>query len=361
MNRIIFSDIEYVILIITCSILFIYSLQKKESIVNDDNIFDIKMSNVIKGIACIFILMAHYYTMQLATLSEVWSISKLVGRFAANIALVWFMFFSGYGITKSELKRACHFNEYLSKRVLKVYIPLIFISTIAVILYFLYPYHVTEDDILQYKLPVETYLANNFYYKNIFQLLIFSLGWIDWFIYCIVIFYIIFFISNRISKYTKITPTVILAFLLFIYYIITFTLLGEEHAHYYRLTWAFLLGNVVANYKVLTKKQLYIIITFCLLTFLNENIYQILSFIIGIISLFCIYKINKIYSIKGKILLFLGNLSFFYYLCHIRITYVLLYYLKIESVFLWAVINILVAFYMFKLYNCVSIKRKHEN
>lgn len=360
MDRILFSDIEYSILIISCLFLFVFSLQKKTEIVSN-NIFDIKMSNSIKGIACILILMAHYYTMQLATISESLSLSKLVGRFAANIALVWFMFFSGYGITKSEQRKTSNIAEYSTKRLLKVYKPLIFVSIIAVTLYSIYPGYISENDINNYKLPIETLLANDFNNKKIFDLVIFSLGWIDWFIYCIVFYYIIFFFSNKIAKHLNISSTVILALFLFIYYILALSYLGEEHAHYYRLTWAFLFGNIAANYGTLTKKQLYIIASIYLYTFLNENIYQIISFIIGIITLIFIYKINKTYTIKGKIILFLGNISFFYYLCHIRLTYVLLYYLKIESVLLWSILNILVSFCMFKLYNFLCIKRDYEN
>ena len=354
MDKILISDCEYIIIIALLITSILFSLEKKSK---TNSTLDIKMSNAIKGIACIAILMAHYYTMRLSPLSDSWSLSKLIGRFAANIALVLFMFLSGYGITisekKDEKRNLLNLENVLKKRILKVYLPLIFVCLVALIIYTLYPFQIPFNDIEEYKLPIEVFLINNFNNENIFSLIKFSLGWIDWFIYCIICFYILFYTAQNTAIILKIHPSIILSIFLLIYYILSYNILGQEHAHYYRITWAFLLGNIVACHNELTKKTISIILLIFFHTILNENIYQQLSFLIAGIFIVLIFRINKNYTIKGNILLLLGNISFFYYLCHIRITYVLMYYTKIDSVLIWTLFNIVIAYVMNKLYHII--------
>lgn len=87
---------------ITCS--FLIGLKRKKEI-NRELVLDKNFSSVLKGIACIFILMGHYESTMHYPLDYY---PKCLGWFirltTANVALVWFMFISGYGLTISKSK-----------------------------------------------------------------------------------------------------------------------------------------------------------------------------------------------------------------------------------------------------------------
>ena len=99
-------DIEYLIIYISLTALFLSSLKKKtvERGISGGNSFsvDLTMSNAMKGIACVMILMAHWGQRRFDP-NLPWGISKIVWEFSANIALCWFMFFSGYGLSLKKI------------------------------------------------------------------------------------------------------------------------------------------------------------------------------------------------------------------------------------------------------------------
>ena len=71
-------------------------------------VIDLQMSYVIKGLACLLILLGHYANMRISPNFSV--ISKIVWMFSSNVALTWFMFFSGYGMSLKRIKQ----GDYLS-------------------------------------------------------------------------------------------------------------------------------------------------------------------------------------------------------------------------------------------------------
>lgn len=76
------------------------------------------MSVGLKGISCILILIAHFYNMYHWNDNHSISwlhFSKICGNFGANIALVIFMFISGYGLSKSHYKNETFMN-FLKKK-----------------------------------------------------------------------------------------------------------------------------------------------------------------------------------------------------------------------------------------------------
>lgn len=84
-------DIEYIIILLILGLLFIFGLSPRKSSgrIFISFIIDKKMSNVIKGIACIFVLMGHWATMRIVNndfhLKGV--VSIVVYYLSANIAL----------------------------------------------------------------------------------------------------------------------------------------------------------------------------------------------------------------------------------------------------------------------------------
>lgn len=92
-------DVEFIILIFSLILLFCLSL--KNRMMKSSKGFleiDLDMSFMMKGIACILILMGHYVNLT-SSIVEHGSLSKYIYLTSANIGLVWFMFFSGYGIS----------------------------------------------------------------------------------------------------------------------------------------------------------------------------------------------------------------------------------------------------------------------
>lgn len=100
-------DIEYIIILLILGLLFVFSLSPRKSSGRIFILFTIdkKMSNAIKGIACVFVLMGHWATMRIVNndLHLGGAVSVVVYYLSANIALTWFMFFSGYGMSLKRI------------------------------------------------------------------------------------------------------------------------------------------------------------------------------------------------------------------------------------------------------------------
>lgn len=93
------NDIELVLLLVVMAILFLVGLRKREkSVFGKFTGIDLPMSQALKGIACVLILMGHYAA-RLITMDESTTISMMVYRTTANVALALFMYFSGYGLS----------------------------------------------------------------------------------------------------------------------------------------------------------------------------------------------------------------------------------------------------------------------
>lgn len=73
-------------------------------------------------------------------------------------------------------------------------------------------------------------------------------------------------------------------------------------------------------------------------------------FIIGIAILFLCSYLNLKYEMQSKCLLFLGGISYFYYLSHIRVGYVFITYMQIDSIIVWCILTTLIAYLFNKAY-----------
>lgn len=102
------SDFEYIFIVIVMLLLFVFSLTRKTKNACGGGktlfVIDLQMSYVIKGLACLLILLGHYANMRI---SPNFSVISIVWMFSSNVALTWFMFFSGYGLSKNKTKLEC--------------------------------------------------------------------------------------------------------------------------------------------------------------------------------------------------------------------------------------------------------------
>lgn len=306
---------------------------------------DLNMSNAMKGVACVMILMGHWGT--LTFFSDIpWGISKFVWLFFCNIALFWFMFFSGYGLSIKKYMNNYSIISLWLKRIKKIYLPLLVTCILMTLIYALLP----ANDSLIYS-PQLFNEIHHFSSSNMPSIILQMIGWSDWYVICILYFYTFFYMSLWIGRTLNVCNTYILFGFMSAYLIFAISFYGYENAHYYRYCWVFFLGHIVAKWDNLTSK-INAILCCCVLaiTLFLENGMRLQNIIIidiayfmAFILLIIISIVNRRYEMRGSAILFMGSISYFFYLCHVRIGYFLISYANITDVIIWGVVTIFVA------------------
>ncbi|MBO5632409.1 MAG: hypothetical protein J5965_25420, partial [Aeriscardovia sp.] len=90
-----------------------------------------------------------------------------------------------------------------------------------------------------------------------------------------------------------------------------------------------------------------------------QGLIMMIVYLIATSLLLVVFIINRRYTIESKILLFLGGISFFFYLSHIRIGYNLMTYIGWNSIILWIVVTILCSMVLDKVFS--SFKKSINN
>lgn len=240
------SEYEHVAIVLILTVLFVMGL-KKRSIKQEHAGFNLdrQYSAALKGMACIMILMSHY-EMMIHEDALHRGIAAFVGCTASNMALVWFMFISGYGLTVSKSGISNHIRG-VCERCSKVFFPMLFIFCISLFLYLFIPLNLPISAIKELVMPKELYIFNGIIPFDLRTFVIAPVKWY-WFVWCILMYYIIFYLSDYLSQKYKVSSTYFLMGLLVVYYICAYHILGLSFAHYYRLTWAFFFGHLFARW-----------------------------------------------------------------------------------------------------------------
>lgn len=308
-------------------------------------VIDLQMSYVIKGLACLLILLGHYANMRISPNFSV--ISKIVWMFSSNVALTWFMFFSGYGLS---LKKSLNVKDSWKHSFLKIYLPSLFVGSVAFLMYMSLPVTLTYSDIVSLHINENLYFLQHFSFNVLWRILkSLLLGNGSWYVICIIVFYSVFYLGLYISKYKKKNLSIIIGILFFLYFVFAYLYFGKLQAHYYRYCWTFLFGHAVA----VRTKQSWSVAILSLITIIPENWILHVSYILAVVGLYLFSAINEFYEIKGGLLLRLGFMSYFFYLSHESIGYVLLTYLNINSIIVWIFLTILVSYCMYSVWKKV--------
>lgn len=348
------SDLEYLFIFIVFFNLFIFGLKKREKCIctlrETLNFFiiDKDTSIAIKGLACVFVLMGHYGTRLISSGDDVGMITKVVTHTTANIALAWFMFFSGYGLSlKSSI--ADRIGGIWISRLRKLYFPLSFVCLIAAVMYLLLP-----------ELPLGVIsswydIMHHISANNIWAIIYQTLGLSDWYVVCIIYFVSLFYLAIYIAKKTGYNLSLILGTLLLCYIGVAYWFYGLPQAHYYRYPWAFMLGHLVASHNRNSHKVNVVLLIVFFLTWGLLDKFSILSYLIAILVLAGFGFISNRYEFKGKVLSYLGGLSYFFYLSHERVGWPLIILSGIEhkSMILWVVLTLLCSIVLQKAYNLI--------
>ena len=218
------SDIEY--LIITFFLVFLFLTGIKRRQYDNCNIrdfirggvnrwfsIDYNFSSAIKGIACVLILMGHYRTTFLPISEDETLITKIVGMSSANVALFLFMFFSGYGLSLKEYKGRNIIRDWFA-RVSKIYLPLLVTCVLMIAVYALLPDIFSPSEAKSFHVSSILHELHNIDSSNITKVLLAGIGWGDWYVTCILMFYTIFYISVFVCNKISVNQTIILSILI---------------------------------------------------------------------------------------------------------------------------------------------------
>lgn len=347
-------DIEYVALIVLLVVLFVVSLQKKSITIKSDKLsYCLSTSKdagvILKAYACIMVLMSHFVALRLNNNLHI-GVSKFVYLVFANVALTIFMFISGYGMTMKALERHAIKDAY--KRLKKIYLPSIFVSFSSLVFYIFIPNVYSLEDLTYYHLPKDIWVMHNLSLSDIPHFAIYVFGAQDWYVRCIIYFYIIFYISYSVSKKLKFDISICMGVLFLLYIIVAYYAYGMEKAEFFRYPCAFLTGHLIAKYikkeNVKTDIYLYVISLF---TILFHGIEWLAYYLIALLFISLVNRITQCYHFKKGLLFNIGIVSYFFYLCHIRIGYPMIIFSRLEYVIVWIIVTYLISVILYYSYN----------
>lgn len=336
-----YYDFEYLVIVFSLITLFVCSLSRRTVpfVAGYKKYFvvDLGMSMAMKGIACVMILMSHWGQRRFGT-DLPWGISRIIWGYGANIALSWFMFFSGYGLSLKHWNKDEQLMPIWLKRLKKVYLPLFVSCVFCSLCYLLFP---SIYDLVESK---ELWISKDIYYlhhptqENLLTFLPHLFGWRDWYVLCIICFYSMFYYSIFLGRKTGLKQTYCLFILMTIYYVWAFWFYGRDEAHFFRFCWIFLVGHVIGA-RIFNKTILLLLLLFGL-TALLEGKSMCIAFLTATFLLCAFSYLNRYFEVKGNAMLLLGSISYFFYLLHTRICYTLAVYLHINSIILWLLLTL---------------------
>lgn len=214
---------------------------------------DINISNCIRGIAAIFIMLGHYFA------DYPWYITIF---FSGHLWVAVFFFFSGYGLKYSYLNKDNYLDNFIWKKFKQIYLPFLFAESVYTI----------SSAIISESISI----------TNVYNIALSCLGLrlsndSLWYIIEILVIYLLFYFSKKLLKNRLLSECIwIPLYLVFL----VFAVLKDIDTCWYISTVAFLLGY----YYDLLYKLFY--------RFTQNNILKILT----VLLFTAIYALTKYYS-----------------------------------------------------------------
>lgn len=347
--------IENLLVFLFFVILFLLSLKKRSAKVCNDGQISPETSTALKAFCCILIIM-HHYAMRVhgGFLGAVLAVG------GGNFSLSIFLLLSAYGITKSEYKNSLGLEEFVNKRVKRVFIPYAIWITIFFIIYWLIGAAPDADAMKQGRVtPSFSDIGSHqigviHYFRYLFGMDSFC-GHL-WFVGVTLYNYLAFFLSKNLfslkSEKTKCFFTYCILIVLFG----IVTMVFQFPAHYWRNLWALVLGLFIALFEGYLKKlpRLKLIIMYVLGNILvtaylyithSGNIEYILFANLGIFSIILLNVLFQKYTIeKGSFIALLAVLSYSIYIVHGMLLTLEWWYIGFQSLTLIVVSSIALAY-----------------
>lgn len=350
-----FTDIEIGLVLCSLVLFFILGLRKREYFqASRYSGIDLQMSAALKGIFCVLILLGHYVKLR-NTFIDASPFTLLVYYTSSNVALTLFMYFSGYGLSLKKSSGGGYLTIWY-KRLKKVYVPLLLTCVVAMFLYAILPVKFNLDESELLGVPKDIWYLHNFTLDKLKILVPHLLGWKVWYVFCIMIFYSLFYLSRSLTRNKSENQTWVLWLLMVAYFIFAYLYFGKQEAHWYRYCWIFFGGHIhgkmVQSGKI-NKWDLLMLFGLST-TMVIESKYMILSYVMAVSIIGICALLNRRYIVCSRILAFMGTISYFFYLTHIKMGYTLLSYIGVYSILLWLMITIAVSYGMFLLKKTLS-------
>ena len=288
-------------------ILLIISIFVYLSPVNNDYL-GVKSTTGLKGFLALGIVLHHLS--QWVTTGEEFSNFGYMGTYIVSV----FFFLSGYGLYVQNEKKENYLDSFLVKRLFKILIPFIFISSIYLI------YRKINGQELSNSFFIDLFKKGSTVIYN------------GWFVDIIILMYIFFYISFRM--FSDKTIAILVNTVLIIFYIVLAIKLGYGF-WWYNSSLPFVLGLVWAKNKEnidrLLKKYYFIpLVSVTVLLFVSHQYsfilqkfhlvdnysYALAANIDNVIFTFYLILIVRKIDFSNNYLLFLGRVSFELYMIH---------------------------------------------
>lgn len=275
---------------------------------SNDEYLGVRSTTGLKGFLALGIVF-HHLSQWVATGSEFVNF-RYMGPYLVSI----FFFLSAYGLYVQNENKEGYLNKFLTKRLTRVIIPALFVSGIYIF------YSIFNKQILTINYFIDLFVKGRTLIYN------------GWFVDVIILLYLFFYISFKVSNDKKIS--IICNFILIVTYII-FSIILNYDFWWYNSTLPFVVGLVWGKYKadiddLLNNNyfMLLMILTGLLFIshhydFLLERMDLVNKYSLALVAnvdnvIFTIFfiLITKKIDFSNKYLLFLGKISFELYMIH---------------------------------------------
>ncbi len=312
--------------------------------INNSNSFSIDrhITDLVKFLASLLIATGHYLG-YFSTIEKVNLFHKIILAQGGLLGVALFFFLSGYGLMKSEQK--CHLSAilFIKRRILKVYLPVLVSAIIWV--------------------PIKN-LINGHFIDNLYKIpLDIIWGWGDgilWFVKCLLILYVEFYLYAWVRKITE--KDIVRVCAIFAMCCVTFVY--QYHIADYSAVSIplFFVGVIITDFHWVNKflsqsisigLLIVIMFVFCLL-FRENNlfIHTMLNYFVIFIWVFFSNQYNFTISSLPK---FLGPFSFDIYLTHNKCLQTMIYYMAYAPFWLFVGSTLVVSVFLFYIRKLLKI------
>ncbi|URZ00240.1 hypothetical protein CLAUR_002280 [Clostridium felsineum] len=336
----------YLLVFILFPILLFYKSSISRVKQYNDEFLSKKSTDCIKGLS-ILVIILHHISLKMQPVGFM-AIYTCFG----HIAVSTFLFFSGYGLMVSKLRKENYLKNFFSKRLSKVYLPFVIINGITIVIAAL---------VLHAKFNLKDVLL----YLSGIQLIDST----QWFVIAILVFYLCFYICFKFFK--PIIAQHILLFLTFVYFF--FMIFTGFREWWFNTAFSFPIGVYVAiNYTTISNflKKNYILtlipnligflVFFALAHMIPSSIMPLYQTITSVIFVLLVLLFLLKFKISSPPLLFIGAISYEMYLVHMKVLVAYFTAVHIKgsySVYLYLVLVVLISFAFNKLFNLSKNKK----
>ncbi len=285
------------IFILAITFILVKSCDKKVAVPKQNEIIDKKTSSAIKGVAILIVYIHHFGQLSSPTYNS--------HTFLGYLGVSAFMFIAGYVSEKQLLRKGIGYlsHEFLVKKVIRLYVPFIIVTLTFGLL--------ARND-------ARTLFLKILHIEN------------DWFLTIITVFYILFFVLNKIFARKSLNTSILILFVIVAIFA-GFCFSQNTLVMWYNTAFAFPVGAFIGLHEKRLLKELYkkgyLLNIILILIFTSSTTLAILRiFPLGLTTLvsatafsILITKWTTVFVIRNKLLEFIGLYSWEFYLIHTKI------------------------------------------